>query len=52
MTRLFEMSLEIPMKDKKEVFSTNDILPIIDVQIVEQPQILLVDDNDFNILTL
>jgi len=52
--RMFELSeiQRIPGKDQREVFGTKDIMPIEDLASDDLPMVLLVDDNDFNLITL
>ena len=52
--RMFELSeiQRIPGKDQREVFGTKDIMPIEDFVSDDLPMVLLVDDNDFNLITL
>ena len=54
LSRMFELSEieRIPKKDQKEVFNTKDIIPIEESPTEEPPVVLLVDDNDFNLITL
>jgi CheY-like chemotaxis protein len=54
LSRMFELSEfeRIPGKDQREVFCTKDIIPIEDCAYDDLPMVLLVDDNDFNLITL